>query len=116
MNAPRPQGESRWLPKSIASRLYLILFSGLLLAHGLSFGLLFYERYESATSMLMSNLEQDVVVAVNLLDHLPAPFGTFADGREMTLGTTTIALRRNARIATRTRDKKIAMRWKPRQI
>lgn len=72
MNAPRPQGESRWLPKSIASRLYLILFSGLLLAHGLSFGLLFYERYESATSMLMSNLEQDVVVAVNLLDHLPA--------------------------------------------
>lgn len=63
---------SRWLPRTIASRLYLILFSGLLFAHALSFGLLFYERYEAASSMLMSNLEQDVVVAVNLLDRLPA--------------------------------------------
>ena len=71
MSAPRPRGGSRWLPGTIASRLYLILFTGLLVAHGLSFGLLFYERYESATSMLMTNLEQDVVVAVNLLDQLP---------------------------------------------
>ncbi|MBU8977852.1 MULTISPECIES: HAMP domain-containing sensor histidine kinase [unclassified Lysobacter] len=62
---------SRWLPRSMASRLYLLLAGGLLIAHGLSFGMLFYERYESATSMLMTNLEQDVVVAVNLLDHLP---------------------------------------------
>ncbi|WP_257455138.1 sensor histidine kinase [Archangium lipolyticum] len=71
MNAPRHRRWSRWLPRTIASRLYLILFSGLLLAHGLSFGLLFYERYEAATSMLMTNLEQDVVVAVKLLDRLP---------------------------------------------
>ena len=55
----------------MASRLYLILFTGLLIAHGLSFGMLFYERYEAATSMLMSNLEQDVVVSVKLLDRLP---------------------------------------------
>lgn len=61
----------RFLPRSIASRLYLILFGGLLIAHGLSFGLLFYERYEAAASMLMTNLEQDVVVAVKLLDRLP---------------------------------------------
>lgn len=60
-----------WLPRSIASRLYLILFGGLLIAHGLSFGMLFLERYEAATSMLMTNLEQDVVVAVKLLDRLP---------------------------------------------
>ena len=71
MTTMRTRGGSRWLPRTIASRLYLILFAGLLFAHGLSFGLLFYERYESATSMLMSNLEQDVVVAVNLLDQLP---------------------------------------------
>ena len=71
MNDARP-ARWRWLPRTIASRLYLILFSGLLMAHGLSFGLLFYERYAAATSMLMSNLEQDVVVAVNLLDRLPA--------------------------------------------
>ena len=69
MNAPR---RSRWLPRTIASRLYLILVSGLLFAHGLSFGLLFYERYEAARSMLTTNLEQDVVVAVRLLDRLPA--------------------------------------------
>lgn len=72
MNAPARPGRARWLPRTIAARLYLILFSGLLIAHGLSFGLLFYERYEAAASMLMTNLEQDVVVAVNLLDHLPA--------------------------------------------
>lgn len=69
MNALRWRG---WRPRTIASRLYLILFSGLLIAHGLSFGLLFYERYEAASSMLLTNLQQDVVVAVNLLDHLPA--------------------------------------------
>ncbi|UHQ21425.1 HAMP domain-containing histidine kinase [Lysobacter sp. 5GHs7-4] len=69
MNVARP---SRWLPRTIASRLYLILVSGLLIAHGLSFGLLFYERYEAARSMLAANLEQDVVVAVKLLDRLPA--------------------------------------------
>lgn len=72
MNPLRPPRESRWLPRTIASRLYLILFAGLLVAHGLSFGLLFYERYEAASSMLMSNLEQDVAVAVKLLDRLPA--------------------------------------------
>ena len=55
----------------MASRMTLLLAGGLLLAHALSFGLLFYERYEAASSMLMTNLEQDVVVAVNLLDRLP---------------------------------------------
>ena len=65
---PQPRGGLRWLPRTMASRLYLILAGGLLIAHALSFGMLFYERYESATSMLMTNLEQDVVVAVNLLD------------------------------------------------
>ncbi|BDU16764.1 sensor histidine kinase [Lysobacter auxotrophicus] len=60
-----------WRPRTMASRLYALLAGGLLLAHGLSFGLLFYERYEAASSMLMTNLEQDVVVAVNLLDRLP---------------------------------------------
>jgi len=69
MNAPRARW--RWLPRTMASRLTLLLAGGLLLAHALSFGLLFYERYEAASSMLMTNLEQDVVVAVNLLDRLP---------------------------------------------
>ena len=72
MSASTPRGVMRWLPRTMASRLYALLAGGLLLAHALSFGLLFYERYEAASSMLMTNLEQDVVVAVNLLDRLPA--------------------------------------------
>jgi signal transduction histidine kinase len=63
--------EFRWLrlwPRTIAARLSLILFSGLLAAHALSFGLLFYERYEASTSMLLTNVEHDVMVAVNMLD------------------------------------------------
>ena len=55
----------------MAWRLSLILFGGLLAAHALSFGLLFYERHEAASSMLMTNVEHDVGVAVNMLDRLP---------------------------------------------
>ncbi|MDC8014656.1 sensor histidine kinase [Tahibacter soli] len=60
------------LPRTLAARLTLILVVGLLLAHGLSFGLLFYERYVTATAMMLSNLEQDVATSVALLDRLPA--------------------------------------------
>lgn len=63
-------GAHAWWPRSIAARLSLILFGGLLIAHGLSFAFLFYERFESGRAMLMSNVEQDVVVAVNMLDRL----------------------------------------------
>ncbi|HJW45763.1 MAG TPA: HAMP domain-containing sensor histidine kinase [Lysobacter sp.] len=68
MNASTGTRHRRWLPRSMAARLLLILAGGLLVAHALSFGLLFYERYTAARAMLMSNIEQDVVVAVNLLD------------------------------------------------
>jgi signal transduction histidine kinase len=63
---------ARLVPRSLASRLYLILIVGLLAAHALSFGLLFYERYVTATSMMLGNLERDVSTAVALLDRLPA--------------------------------------------
>ena len=63
---------SRWLPRTMTSRLYLILFAGLLIAHALSFGLLFYERYVSATSMMLSNYERDIATSVAVLDHIPA--------------------------------------------
>ncbi|HEY5849824.1 MAG TPA: HAMP domain-containing sensor histidine kinase [Lysobacter sp.] len=72
MSAPQPSMLSRLLPRTIASRLYLILFAGLLVAHGLSFALLFYERYESATSMMLGNLEKDVSTSIAMLDRLPA--------------------------------------------
>jgi signal transduction histidine kinase len=55
----------------MAARLYLILCTGLLIAHALSASLMLYERYLSARSMLWSNLEHDVSTAVALLDRLP---------------------------------------------
>ena len=63
---------ARWMPKSIASRLYLIIFTGLLLAHGMSFGLLFFERYQSAKTVMLNTLEHDVGTSVAILDRLPA--------------------------------------------
>ena len=67
-----PRRARGWLPRSMASRLYLILFAGLALAHTLSFSLLFYERYVTATSMMLGNLELDVRTTVAMLDRLPA--------------------------------------------
>lgn len=61
----------RW-PRTLASRLALIFFTGLVLAYGLSFSLQLYERYISSRSMMLSNLEQDVVTSVAILDRLPA--------------------------------------------
>ena len=72
MNQAAPSKTRRWLPASMASRLYLIIFTGLMLAHGLSFGLLFLERYQSATAVMFNTLEHDVGTSVAILDRLPA--------------------------------------------
>lgn len=62
----------RWLPRSLASRLYLIILAGLMLAQALSFGLMFYERYESATAVMLNTVEHEVSTSVAVLDRLPA--------------------------------------------
>ena len=62
----------RWLPRSMASRLYLIIFAGLMLAQGLSFALLYMERTESATAVMFNTLEHDVGTSVAVIDRLPA--------------------------------------------
>ncbi len=62
-----------WLPRTLRWRLFLILFAGLALAHGLSFGTLFLERYMSARAVMLTNLENDVGTSIALLDRLPAP-------------------------------------------
>jgi len=72
MNAEVRPMTRRWLPGSMASRLYLIIFAGLMLAHGLSFGLLFLERNQSATAVMFNTLEHDVGTSVAILDRLPA--------------------------------------------
>jgi signal transduction histidine kinase len=53
-------------------RLFLILFAGLAAAHALSFSVLFLERYMTAKTMMLGNLEKDVGTAIALLDRLPA--------------------------------------------
>lgn len=60
------------LPRTLRWRLFLILFAGLSVAHALSFGVLFLERYTAAKTMMLGNLERDVGISLALLDHLPA--------------------------------------------
>jgi signal transduction histidine kinase len=50
----------------------LIFLISLVLAHGLSFGLQFYERYQSAMTLMLGNLEQDLTTTVAVLERLPA--------------------------------------------
>lgn len=59
-------------PRTLRTRLLLILAAGLLLAHALSFALLFHERMDATRSMMLRNLYEDVPVSVALLEHLPA--------------------------------------------
>ncbi|MCJ8206458.1 ATP-binding protein [Pseudomonas sp. RGM2987] len=61
----------RW-PRTLASRLSLIFLIGLILAQGLSFGAQYYERYQTAKTTMLSNLETDVSTSVAILDHLSA--------------------------------------------
>ncbi|MDB5727847.1 MAG: two-component sensor histidine kinase [Noviherbaspirillum sp.] len=61
-----------WWPRTLFTRLTLILFIGLVLAHALSFGLIIHERTEATTNMMLGYLERDVASSVALLDRLPA--------------------------------------------
>jgi len=65
------RGVSRLWPRTLGVRLLLILAGGLLLAHGLSFALLFYERAMATRSMMLANMDEDVPLSVALLEHLP---------------------------------------------
>jgi signal transduction histidine kinase len=59
-------------PTTLRSRLFLIFLTGLVIANGLSFGVLFFERYVMVEAMLLTNLDKDVTTAIALLDRLPA--------------------------------------------
>jgi signal transduction histidine kinase len=60
------------LPRTLRWRLFLILFAGLAAAQALSFAVLFLERYMTAKTMMLGNLEKDVGTSIALLDRLPA--------------------------------------------
>lgn len=59
-------------PRTLGSRLFLILLAGLIVAHGLSFGVLFSERYISARQVMLGTLETDVATSIAILDRVPA--------------------------------------------
>lgn len=59
-------------PRTLASQLSLIFLISLVCAHGLSFSAQFYERYISARTAMLGNLENDVSTSVAVLDRLPA--------------------------------------------
>ena len=62
----------RW-PKTLASQLSLIFLVSLLLANGLSFSVQFYERYLSARSTMLNNMENDISTSVAILDAILDP-------------------------------------------
>jgi signal transduction histidine kinase len=62
----------RIAPRTLSARLTLILFTGLLLAHLLSFWLLFYERTASSQGMMLHFAARDIASSVAILDRLPA--------------------------------------------
>ncbi len=61
-----------WWPTTLRSRLFLILFAGLAVAYGLSFSILFAERYMSAKAVMLGTLESDLATSIAVLDRLPA--------------------------------------------
>jgi signal transduction histidine kinase len=52
--------------------MFLILLLGLAVAYGLSFSVLYVERYMSAKAVMLGTLETDVATSIAVLDSLPA--------------------------------------------
>lgn len=67
-------GKSRFgsWPGTLRARLFLILFAGLAVAYGLSFSILFAERYMSAKAVMLGTLESDLATSIAVIDRLPA--------------------------------------------
>lgn len=63
---------ARFWPSTLRSRLFIILFAGLAIAYGLSFSVLYTERYMSAKAVMLGTLENDVATSIAILDRLPA--------------------------------------------
>lgn len=63
---------AKWWPSTLRARLFLILFVGLAIAYGLSFSILFIERYMSAKAVMLGTLENDLATSIAILDRLPA--------------------------------------------
>jgi signal transduction histidine kinase len=63
---------TRAWPRTLGSRIFLILLSGLIVGNGLSFGVLFYERYLSERQVMPGTQQTDVATSIAILDRVPA--------------------------------------------
>lgn len=59
-------------PRSLLSRLLIIVLGGMLLANAATLASLMIERMSSARTVMLGNLEYDVATSVAILDRLPA--------------------------------------------
>jgi signal transduction histidine kinase len=71
MNVSGASSRWRW-PNTLRARFFLILFGGLTIAYGLSFSILFVERYMSAKALMLGTLESDLATSIAVIDRLPA--------------------------------------------
>lgn len=72
MSAIATGGRFSLWPRTLGARLFLILLAGLTIAHALSFGFLFMERYMTTKSVMLATLEHDIATSIAILDRLPA--------------------------------------------
>lgn len=63
---------ARLRPRSLFSRIALILFAGLAAAHLLTVGLLLYDRAQATNAMMIAYFVKDVASSVAILDRVPA--------------------------------------------
>ncbi|WP_445682272.1 sensor histidine kinase [Radicibacter daui] len=66
-----PSSRLRLWPGTLRARIFLILLAGLAVAYGLSFSVLYAERYMSAKAVMLGTLENDVATSIAVLDRLP---------------------------------------------
>jgi signal transduction histidine kinase len=62
----------RWWPGSLFGRVALILFFGLVVAHVLSFWLILREQAQTAMTMMVNYLPNDIAASVAILERVPA--------------------------------------------
>jgi signal transduction histidine kinase len=72
MSATAALQRLQFWPRTLGARLFLILLTGLIIAHALSFSVLFLERYMTAKTVMLHTLEKDVATSIAILDRLPA--------------------------------------------
>jgi signal transduction histidine kinase len=65
-------GAPAWWPHSLFGRLTLILVCGLVLAHGLSYGLILYQQGQAGKTSMLYSLGKDVAGSVAILERQPA--------------------------------------------